>query len=237
MVLLVRQPSHARTARRSRSSRTARPATSDVVLQLYDIGGEEPPRPGPRGRSLGHQDPAWRPDGKLLLYIKNGRELTRGAPAIYRYDPTTKKVRSLTGPGYISAVVLAGRPVHRRDEDRRLRNRRRHPQRQHGKEVMRVTDDDHSFSPVWSPAGRRRSRSFTSRADRRPADGEARRHRAGLDGHETVDLTKVSGLDGASRPDWFVPPSRSAPPPSAPGRPGRPRPRASPHRRRGRADR
>ncbi len=74
-----------------------------------------------------------------------------------------------------------------------------------GKELLRVTDDDASWSPVWSPAG----------------DGVAFLHIDGqtvdlrlakLDGTgptwtitETIDLTEVSGLDADSGPDWFIP--------------------------------
>ena len=81
---------------------------------------------------------------------------------------------------------------------------------------MRVTDDGASFAPTWSPAG----------------DGIAFLHIVGqtvdlrlakLDGaapswtvKETIDLTEVSGLDAASRPDWFIPADQlpATPPPS-----------------------
>ena len=55
------------------------PTQSDVVLQFYDLDskkstvpklGETPP--------LGHQDPTWRPDGKVLLYVRNGRDGAQG---------------------------------------------------------------------------------------------------------------------------------------------------------------
>ena len=74
-----------------------------------------------------------------------------------------------------------------------------------GSELLRVTDDGASFAPTWSPTG----------------DGIAFLHIVGqtvdlrlvrLEGTapawtvgETVDLTEVSGLDAASRPDWFIP--------------------------------
>jgi hypothetical protein len=76
----------------------------------------------------------------------------------------------------------------------------------HGRELLRVTDDGHSWAPIWSPAG----------------DAIAFLHSDGLivdlrmavlagSGpawtiEETVDLTEVSGLDGGSRPDWYVAP-------------------------------
>jgi Tol biopolymer transport system component len=84
-----------------------------------------------------------------------------------------------------------------------------------GTEILRVTNDDHSFSPVWAPTG----------------DSIAFLHLAGqivdldlarLDGpignwtvKETVPLTQVSGLDAASRPGWFVP-AADLPTPTSP---------------------
>ena len=62
------------------------PSNDDVVLQFYDLTtkktrvpklAETPP--------LGHQDPDWRPDGKELLYVRNGRDGPKGAPVIYRW--------------------------------------------------------------------------------------------------------------------------------------------------------
>jgi Tol biopolymer transport system component len=85
-----------------------------------------------------------------------------------------------------------------------------------GNELLRVTDDDASWAPTWSPAG----------------DAIAFLHIVGktvdlrlarLDGRapdwtvaETVDLTEVSALDAASRPDWYIPPALlpAAEPPS-----------------------
>jgi Tol biopolymer transport system component len=74
-----------------------------------------------------------------------------------------------------------------------------------GRELLRITNDGSSWAPTWSPAG----------------DGVAFLHIDGqtvdlrlakLDGtapawtvRETIDLTEVSGLDPASRPDWFMP--------------------------------
>jgi hypothetical protein len=74
-----------------------------------------------------------------------------------------------------------------------------------GEQLLRVTDDGASFAPTWSPAG----------------DGIAFLHIVGqtvdlrlakLDGappawtvKEVLNLTEVSGLDAASRPDWFIP--------------------------------
>jgi hypothetical protein len=193
------------------------PLQSDIVLHTFGIASKKLTSLNlPESLHLGHQDPAWRPDGKYLLYVKNGRELTRGAPQIYRYDPATKKTRALTGPGYVSPAYspdgawIAATNTDAFGTDIAILD-------QAGKEVLRVTDDGHSFSPIWSPAG----------------DAVAFLHLAGtivdlrmarLDNAsgrwvvtETVDLTKVSALDGASRPSWYIPAPEIPSPSAAPG--------------------
>jgi Tol biopolymer transport system component len=86
------------------------------------------------------------------------------------------------------------------------------------KELLRVTNDDHSFSPAWSPAGN--AIAFLhlqgTIVDLKMAVLDASSGRWTVT--KTVDLTKVSGLDGASRPSWFVPAAElpaSTPGPSA----------------------
>ena len=157
---------------------------------------------------LGHQDPAWQPDGTTLLYVRNGRDGPKGAPAIYRYD-RYQEGPAADRPGLPRARLLAGRastsprPRPARsaptssilDASRGTRAAARH-QRRRGR-----------WAPVWSPKG----------------DAIAFLHIEGqivdlrmavLGGSapdwtvtETKDLTEVSGLDGASRPDWFIPAS------------------------------
>ena len=184
------------------------PENSNVVLQLFDTTTKKIKRAGvAESGVLGHQDPEWRPDGKYLLYVKNGRDGTRGAPIIVRYDPATGKTKGITTAGYLNpsyspdgryiaatrtssfgtnVVILDG---------------------SNGRELLRLTSDDASWGPTWSPAG----------------DGIAFLHLSGqtvdlqlarLDGvapswtiKETIPLTEVSGLDADSRPDWFIPAS------------------------------
>ena len=51
------------------------PSNSDVVLQFYDTTTKKSTVPKLTEMApLGHQDPAWRPDGKVLLYVRNGRD-------------------------------------------------------------------------------------------------------------------------------------------------------------------
>ena len=132
---------------------------------------------------------------------------------------TTKKVRALSGPGYLSPAYspdgswIAATRTDSFGSDVAILDAA-------GKEALRITDDGHSFSPIWSPAG----------------DAVAFLHLQGtivdlrmatLDDSTgqwtvkaTVDLTTVSGLDGASRPSWFIPASElpaSSPGPAASG--------------------
>ncbi len=183
------------------------PLRSDIVLQTFDLQTKRLTRLSvSESFQLGHQDPAWRPDGRLLLYVRNGRALTGGAPQIYRYDPRTKKSAAVTGPGYLSPAwspdgrFIAATKTTAFGSDVVILDT-------NGTELLRVTGDNHSFSPVWSPAG----------------DAIAFLHLGGtivdlwmakVDASsgqwtvtKTTDLTKVSGLDGASRPSWFVPAS------------------------------
>ena len=193
---------------------------SAVVLQLYNTTTKRLTTPNlAQSSKLGHQDPAWRPDGQWILYVKNGRNGARGAPQIMRYVVATGKSVALTGPGYLAPAwspdgsYVAATSTDNFGTDVVILDMK-------GNEVLRVTSDGHSFSPVWSPTG----------------DSIAFLHLAGqivdldlarLDGangnwtvKETVPLTQVSGLDGASRPSWFVPASdlpAPTPVPSAAG--------------------
>ena len=64
-----------------------RPDERDVVVQFFNVDTGKFSRPDlPVTSPLGHQDPAWRPDGRFLAYVRNGREGATGAPVIYRYD-------------------------------------------------------------------------------------------------------------------------------------------------------
>ncbi len=184
------------------------PDKTDVVLQFFDMAKKRLTRvPVRENQVLGHQDPEWRPDGKYLMYTQNGRDGARGAPVIMRYEVKSKKARAVTATGYMQAsyspdgryiaatrTTTLGTDVVILDANT-------------GHELMRVTDDDASWAPTWSPAG----------------DGIAFLHIVGqtidlrlarLEGPrwawtvtETIDLTAVSGLDAASRPDWFIPPA------------------------------
>lgn len=182
------------------------PTNSDVVLQFFDLRTKKLTKPAvAENAPLGHQDAAWRPDGKLLLYVMNGRDGTRGAPIIYRYDPATKRTSPLSGPGYMRPSwspdgrwVAATRQTSLGTDVAIL-------DATTGTEVLRLTADSRSWAPTWSPRG----------------DAIAYLHlegqivdlkMIGLTGigptwktAQLPDATLYSGLDAASGASWFIP--------------------------------
>jgi dipeptidyl aminopeptidase/acylaminoacyl peptidase len=123
---------------------------------------------------------------------------------VYRWDVAKETTTQITGAGYLEprfspdgTYIVATRTSAFGNDVVIL-------EAAHGRELLRITDDGRSWAPVWSPAG----------------DAIAFLHIDGLivdlkmatlDGvgpdwtvAETVDLTQVSGLDGGSRPDWYV---------------------------------
>jgi Tol biopolymer transport system component len=191
-----------------------RPDERDVVVQLYNLQSGKFRRPDlPVTSPLGHQDPAWRPDGRYLAFVRNGRDGAKGAPVIYRYDLTDQSSRALTSAGYLEpsyspdgkyiaatkqstigtdVVILDGRS---------------------GRELMQVTTDGRSWGPSWSPAGD--GIAFLN-IDGLSTDLQLAKL-GGTPGAWTVDeivpLTDVSGLDPVSKPDWHIPADQL--PPSA----------------------
>ena len=197
------------------------PDESNVVLQLYDVARKRLTRTNVREVGvLGHQDPEWRPDGRYLLYTMNNRDGARGAPVIMRYDPKSKDARAMTGAGYMQPSYspdgrfIAATRTTALGTDVVILNA------SNGNELLRLTDDDASWAPSWSPAGD--SIAFLhivgQTVDLRLAKLEGTGPAWTVSG--TVDLTEVSGLDAASRPDWFIPaallPAAPAPASSAP---------------------
>ncbi len=185
------------------------PSLSDVILQFYDMDTDKSLIPNlPETAPLGHQDPAWSPDGKFLLYVRNGRNGSNGAAAIYRWDVTKGKARPFTTAGYLEPAYspdgryVAATKTTSFGSDIVILDAGS------GRELMRVTNDGASWSSVWSPVG----------------DSIAFLHLRGqivdlklarLDGaapnwtvKDVIDLTETAGLDGDSRPHWFVPPDQ-----------------------------
>jgi hypothetical protein len=193
------------------------PDRTTVVLQFFDPAKKKFAKADVAVAGvLGHQDPEWRPDGRFLLYVQNGRDGSRGAPMIMRYNVERGTSRALTTPGYLQPAYspdgkyIAATKTSTFGSDVVILDG------ETGRELFRVTDDQASWSPVWSPAG----------------DGIAFLHITGqtvdlrlakLSGappnwsiDDTLDLTEVSGLDPDSGPDWFIPadllPATPAPP-------------------------
>jgi Tol biopolymer transport system component len=190
------------------------PQQSDIVLKTYNLASKKLTSMNqPDTLDLGHQDPAWRPDGRFLLYVRNARSGTTGAPQIWRYDAPSKKSRALSGPGFISpAYSFDGKWIAATRTDGFGTNVS--VLDGNGKEVLRITDDGKSFSPIWSPNGDAIAYLHLEGTivDLKMAKLDASSGRWAVT--ETVDLTKVSGLDAASRPSWFIP-GAVAPTPSA----------------------
>ena len=182
------------------------PTKRNVVLQLYDLTtGELSPVKVPEKAPFGHQDPAWRPDGALLYYVQNDRDRARGAPSIHRFNPANGKTSAVTGPGYLSPAwspdgrFIAATRVSSFGTDVVILDA------ENGVELLRVTADDRSFSPVWSPGG-------DAIAYLHVEHGIVDLELVALSGAapdwtlaDPLALTEVSGLDAASRPVWFIP--------------------------------
>jgi Tol biopolymer transport system component len=182
------------------------PARSDVVVKLLDLQSLAltDPRLG-ETQNLGHQDPEWSPDGRSLLYVRNARDGARGVPAIYRLNVATGKSAAVTGPGYTDPSwsrdgrYIAATKTSNFGTDVVILDART------GIEVLRVTKDEQSFDPVWSPKE-------DSIAFYRVTHGVVDLYLVPLTasgqawtGGDPIALTISAGLDAASRPTWFIP--------------------------------
>ena len=181
------------------------PTRSDVTLKLLTIKNDRVSDPGlDQVSPLGHQDPAWRPDGKVVAYVRADRDGAKGTPRIYAYSLDTKKARAVTGPGYIHPAYspdgryIAATKTSQFGTDVVILDAST------GSELVKVTDDGDSWGPAWSPAGDQIVYLHVSGqvVDLRLAqlDGSAPSWTVS----KTVDLTTNAGLDSVSRPHWFV---------------------------------
>ncbi|MEW5991218.1 MAG: hypothetical protein AB1736_07740 [Chloroflexota bacterium] len=180
------------------------PTKSDVVLQVLDLATLQLTRLDvAENEPLGHQDPVWSPDGRYIAYVQNGRDGSRGAPVIALYDTTTAKARVLTGPGYTTPVwshrgkyIAATRTTAFGTDVVILDG--------HGTELLRVTNDGRSFSPVWSPVGDAIAFLVIDHGVTdlwlAPIDITGLPISEG----ERIQMTIAAGLDAGSRPDWWV---------------------------------
>jgi Tol biopolymer transport system component len=205
------------------------PTRTDVTIKLYDLktGKLTDPRLA-QVSPLGHQDPAWRPDGKLLLYVYNNRDGAKGAPQIYAYNPATGKTRPVTTPGYLhpswspDGQYFAATRTSAFGTDVVILNAST------GAQVAQLTNDGESWAPAWSPAGDEIAYLHVSGqvVDLRMVQltGSAPTWTVS----DPINLTQDSGLDSVSRPDWFVPADQLPAATPAPSVPTAPPPTASP---------
>lgn len=191
------------------------PTKSDIVLKLLDLATGKLTNPKvAETQSLGHQDPAWSPDGKFVLYVRNAREGGRGTPAIYRYTVATGKSAALTGPGYTAPAwsrdgrYVAATRTSQFGTDVVILDAKT------GVEVLRVTRDERSFSPVWSP---KQDALAYLHVEHGVVDlvevslkGTAPNWELGV----PLSLTITAGLDAESRPAWFIPADQLPPLPT-----------------------
>jgi len=202
------------------------PRRSDITLKLLSLGNLKLTDPKlPEIESLGHQDPAWSPDGKVLLYVRNSREGTRGTPTIMRYALATGKTAAMTTGGYMAPSwsrdgrYVAATKTTSFGTDVVILDAR------NGTELIKLTNDELSFNPVWSPL---MDSVAYFKLDHGlvdlwliPLTGTAPNWTVG----QPIALTISAGLDAPSRPGWFIPPDQlpalSTPTPATtPGAPG-----------------
>jgi hypothetical protein len=198
------------------------PTRSDVVLQLYNVATKKLLKPNlAENPPYGHQDAAWRPDGKIVLYVQNGRDGQRGLPQIYQYNIATKKASPLGAPGYMQPSWSPN--------GRYIAVTRQTPEgtdvaildAHTGAEVLRLTNDGNSWAPVWSPRG-------DAIAYLNIVGQVVDLKMIGLTGAgptwtvaQLPDVTENSGLDASSGASWFIPADQlpATPAPSLPASP------------------
>ena len=185
------------------------PAASDVTIRLLNVATGKITNPGiPEIAPLGHQDPAWSPDGKTLAFVLNNRDGAKGSPELIAYTVATGKRRNITGPGYIQpswspdGKYIAATRTSAFGTDVVILNVAT------GAEVAQLSNDGNSWAPAWSPAGDEVAFLHVSG---QVVDLEMVQL-TGTAGVWTVSnpipLTSNAGLDSISRPDWFVPASQ-----------------------------
>ncbi|HLX34158.1 MAG TPA: hypothetical protein VKR30_02830 [Candidatus Limnocylindrales bacterium] len=188
------------------ASDAPRPCTSDVVLQFLNLANRRlTPANAIDNPPLGDQDPVWSPDGKSLLYVANGRDGARGTPVVYRYSIQTRRNAPITGPGYLQPSLspdgryIAVTHLDTIGSDIVILDAT------NGAEILRVTTDESSTAPAWSPAG-------DAIVYLHISSGVTDLVMVNLTGtgpnwtvSDPIALTQLAGLDPASRPTWFVP--------------------------------
>jgi Tol biopolymer transport system component len=182
------------------------PTRSDVTLKLLNVKTKRITNPGlDQVPPLGHQDPAWSPDGKRIAYVRPDRDGAKGIPRIYVYTPATDKTRAVSTAGYLHPAFspdgryIAATKTSSFGTDIVILDGST------GAELLKLTSDGDSWGPAWSPAGDQIVFLHISGqvVDLRlvQLEGSAPTWTVG----KTLDLTTNAGLDSVSRPHWFVP--------------------------------
>ena len=194
------------------------PTNSDVVLQFYDLTTKK--STGPEAcrdrRRSATRIPTGGPTARSCCTSATAATGRSGAPAIYRWDVATSKGTPLTGPGYLEPSYspdgryIAATKTSSFGNDVVILDAVERPRAPAGHQRRRVVG-------AGLVADRRRDRVPPHRGpDRRPQAGPPRRRRAELDGQGHHAADRGLGLDGESRPDWFVPADQlPAPTPAA----------------------
>ena len=157
----------------------------------------------PEQSPLGHGDPAWSPDGKLIAYTDNLGERGQGEPRIGIYTVRTRTTRDLTRRGYAQPSwspdgrYLAAVRTDGRGRDVVVLDAR------NGSEVARLTRDGESFAPTWSPDG---TQVAYLKVTDQGVDLRLLTFASGaLQVTSDKPVTADRQLDATSQPAWFIP--------------------------------
>jgi dipeptidyl aminopeptidase/acylaminoacyl peptidase len=194
------------------------PTKSDVVLGLVSVARQRlSPMGLPENAPFGHQDPAWSPDGKQILYVRNARDGARGAPTIWRYDLATKKNVRFGPAGYVEPLYSPDGRYLVATKTSTLGTEIVVLDARNSNELLRVTSDGRSWGGAWSPDGTQIAflHLVGATTDLQLAT-LASDANGGLSVTKIEPLTEFSGLDPASRPAWWGPRPTPTPTPMAP---------------------